>query len=197
MLLCNAKERQRLDHPVHVVVGGAPPPAQLFEQMESLNLQPLHAYGSTETGAFSIFPRSPWGASLPPKESHTLIARQGYGRTTSLPCRVIKTGVPEGTIVDVAKDGKEIGEVVLSGNICGKGYYKNEEATKKLFAGGWSHSGDLAVWHDDGSVRIVDRMKDLIISGMLCLLSTSSLFPWFTMVSGSSDSIKLTRKRVP
>ncbi|KAL8370471.1 hypothetical protein RB595_000714 [Gaeumannomyces hyphopodioides] len=68
-------------------------------------------------------------------------------------------------LVDVKKDGREIGEIVFCGNICAKGYYKDPEATAKLFAGGALHSGDLAVWHPDGSAQILDRAKDIIISG--------------------------------
>ena len=68
-------------------------------------------------------------------------------------------------MVDVEKNGKEIGEIVFTGNITAKGYYKDPEATKKLFAGGVCHSGDLAVWHPDGAIQIMDRAKDIIISG--------------------------------
>ncbi|CRK23646.1 hypothetical protein BN1708_018045, partial [Verticillium longisporum] len=93
------------------------------------------------------------------------MARQGHGFVTSLPIRIIKTDLPEGELVDVARDGKEIGEIVFFGNICAKEYYKDAEATRKLFAGGALHSGDLAVWHPDGSAQILDRAKDIIISG--------------------------------
>ena len=77
-----------------------------------------------------------------------------------------------GELVDVARDGKELGEVVFFGNICAKGYYRDPEATRKLFAGGGLHSGDLAVVHPDGSVQIQDRSKDIIISGTYIYLST-------------------------
>lgn len=93
------------------------------------------------------------------------MARQGHSFITALPVRVIKPEEPEGTLIDVKKDGKEIGEIVFKGNICAKGYYKDPEATRKLFAGGVLHSGDLAVWHPDGAVQILDRAKDIIISG--------------------------------
>jgi hypothetical protein len=93
------------------------------------------------------------------------MARQGHGFLTSLPVRIIKADQPEGVLIDVAKDGKEIGEIVFSGNICCKEYYKDPEATRKLFAGGVLHSGDLAVCHPDGSIQIQDRAKDIIISG--------------------------------
>lgn len=103
--------------------------------------------------------------SLPAHEKYAKMARQGHGFITSLPIRVVKTDQPEGVLIDVAKDGKEIGEIVFFGNICAKGYYKDPEATRKLFAGGGLHSGDLAVWHPDGSAQILDRAKDIIISG--------------------------------
>ena len=82
-----------------------------------------------------------------------------------MPIRIVKQDQPDGVLVDVAKDGREIGEIVFFGNICTKGYYKDPEATRKLFLGGGLHSGDLAVWHPDGSAQIQDRAKDIIISG--------------------------------
>jgi fatty-acyl-CoA synthase len=66
---------------------------------------------------------------------------------------------------DVAQDGDTMGEVVMRGNIVMSGYFENEEATRKAFAGGWFHSGDLAVWHPDGNIELRDRSKDIIISG--------------------------------
>jgi acyl-CoA synthetase (AMP-forming)/AMP-acid ligase II len=93
------------------------------------------------------------------------MARQGHGFITSLPIRIIKQDQPEGVFIDVEKNGKEIGEIVFFGNGCAKGYYKDPVATRKLFAGGGLHSGDLAVWHPDGSAQIFDRAKDIIISG--------------------------------
>lgn len=94
------------------------------------------------------------------------MARQGHGFITGLPIRIVKPEpAAEGILIDVAKNGKEIGEIIFFGNICAKEYYKDPEATKKLFAGGALHSGDLAVWHEDGSAQILDRQKDIIISG--------------------------------
>ena len=111
--------------------------------------------------------------SLPVKEKYARMARQGHGFITGLPIRVIKTDQPEGTLIDVQKDGKEIGEIIFLGNICAKGYLNDVEATKKLFAGGALHSGDLAVWHEDGSAQILDRAKDIIISGIFTPLLPS------------------------
>ena len=65
----------------------------------------------------------------------------------------------------VPADGETMGEIMFRGNITMKGYLKNPKATREAFAGGWFHSGDLAVMHPDGYVKIKDRSKDIIISG--------------------------------
>ncbi|KAJ5818653.1 hypothetical protein N7474_004244 [Penicillium riverlandense] len=165
-LLCNAKEAERLPDPVRVTVAASPPTAHLFEQMTDLNLHPVHVYGMTETyGPITKGYYLPEWDQISLKEKYQKMARQGHGFITSLPCRVIKADVPEGTITEVRKDGQEIGEIVFLGNICARGYYKDPEATRKLFAGGVLHSGDLAIWHADGAIQILDRAKDIIISG--------------------------------
>lgn len=165
-LLCAAKEAEKLPHPVHVTVAASPPSAWLFEQMTNLNLHPVHVYGLTETyGPITKGYHMPDWDELPEKEKYAKMARQGHGMVMSLPTRVIKTEQPEGVLIDVERNGKEIGEIVFEGNICAKGYYKDAEATRKLWAGGVSHSGDLAVWHPDGAIQILDRAKDIIISG--------------------------------
>ena len=165
-LLCAAKEAERLPCPVRVTVAASPPTPHLFEQMTNLNLHPVHEYGLTETyGPITKgYSMLAWDI-LPKREKYQKMARQGHGFITSLPIRVVKTDVPDGSIVDVKRDAKEIGEIVCLGNICAKGYYKDPNATRKLFAGGVMHTGDLAVWHPDGAAQILDRAKDIIISG--------------------------------
>lgn len=69
------------------------------------------------------------------------------------------------TMEPVPADGETLGEVMFRGNVVMKGYLKNPEATNESFAGGWFHSGDLGVMHEDGYVQIKDRSKDIIISG--------------------------------
>ncbi|KAF3354020.1 Acetate/butyrate--CoA ligase AAE7 like protein [Verticillium longisporum] len=165
-LLCSAKEAEKLPQEVRVTVAASPPSGHLFEQMTNLNLHPVHVYGLTETyGPITKGYQMPSWDALSPSDRYAKMARQGHGFVTSLPIRIIKTDLPEGELVDVARDGKEIGEIVFFGNICAKEYYKDAEATRKLFAGGALHSGDLAVWHPDGSAQILDRAKDIIISG--------------------------------
>lgn len=97
------------------------------------------------------------------------MACQGHGFITSRGVRVIKVAreeeAPLTKLTDVAKDGKEVGEIVFSGNITTPRYHLDSMATEKLLQGGVLHSGDLAVWHPDGSIQILDRAKDIIISG--------------------------------
>lgn len=165
-LLCASKSAEPLPNPVQVTVAASPPTAHLFEQMTDLNLHPVHVYGMTETyGPITKGYILPQWDSLPRHEKFANMARQGHGFLTSLPARVIKPDHPSHVLIDVAKDGKEIGEIVFFGNICAKGYYKDAEATRKLFEGGALHSGDLAIVHPDGSIQIQDRAKDIIISG--------------------------------
>ncbi|KAF1996521.1 acetyl-CoA synthetase-like protein [Amniculicola lignicola CBS 123094] len=165
-LLCAAKEAERLENPVRVTVAASPPTAHLFEQMMNLNLLPVHVYGLTETyGPITKGYHMPEWEEIPLKEKYAKMARQGHGFVVSQPARVIKPEQPDDVLIDVERDGKEIGEIVFGGNICAKGYYKDAEATKKLWAGGVNHSGDLAVWHPDGAIQILDRAKDIIISG--------------------------------
>jgi hypothetical protein len=78
--------------------------------------------------------------------------------------------------MDVPQDGNTVGEIVTRGNIVMQGYFQDPDTTARAFEGGYFHTGDLAVWHADGSVQIRDRSKDIIISGgEVCALP--STFP--------------------
>ncbi|MBW2076586.1 MAG: long-chain-fatty-acid--CoA ligase [Deltaproteobacteria bacterium] len=66
---------------------------------------------------------------------------------------------------DVAKDGKEVGEIVLRAPWLTMGYYRDPEKSKELWRGGWMHTGDMATIDEEESVLIIDRSKDVIKSG--------------------------------
>jgi acyl-CoA synthetase (AMP-forming)/AMP-acid ligase II len=179
-LLCASKDASKLVNPVRVTVAASPPTAHLFEQMTNLNLIPVHVYGLTETyGPITKGYHMPIWEVLPIKEKYAKMARQGHGFITGLPIRIIKPDQPEGVLIDVEKNGEEIGEIVFFGNICAKEYFNDPAATRKLFAGGGLHSGDLAVMHSDGSAQILDRQKDIIISGMPTSINTLFLLVSF------------------
>jgi acyl-CoA synthetase (AMP-forming)/AMP-acid ligase II len=111
------------------------------------------------------YPQSSW-STLSLSERAKLCARQGHAFATSFPLRVVYPFKSPGEkLVDVPRDGKTLGEVILRGNIVMQGYFQDSDATDRAFDGGYFHSGDLAVWHSDGSIQIQDRSKDIIISG--------------------------------
>jgi fatty-acyl-CoA synthase len=145
-----------------VATGGAAPPAVVIERMEAMGFEVLHLYGTTESYGPSTYcaPMSEWQA-LPASERYALMARQG------IPNPVIESMMVADprTLEPLPRDGASIGEMMLTGNTLMKGYLKNEAATEEAFAGGSYHSGDLAVWHADGSMEVKDRSKDIIISG--------------------------------
>ncbi|KAI0068277.1 acetyl-CoA synthetase-like protein [Artomyces pyxidatus] len=168
----NHPHAERLNHPVRAIIAGAAPTAHLLSELEKTGITPVHVYGLTYTyGPFTRnYPQPSW-AALPLDERAKLSARQGHAFATSYPLRVVypladaAPGTPAGTLVDVPKDGKTVGEIVARGNIVMHGYFRDADATSRAFEGGYFHSGDLAVWHPDGSIAIQDRSKDIIISG--------------------------------
>ena len=161
IFLVNHPKAHRVEKQITVTVAGAPPSPTLLGQMNALNLQPIHTYGLTETyGPCTVCERHPQWDTLPTQEQARLLARQGQGWVTADRVRVVDQDMN-----DVPWDGTTMGEVVMHGNIVMKGYYNNPEATATAFKGGWFHSGDIAVWHPDGSIELRDRQKDVIISG--------------------------------
>ncbi len=66
---------------------------------------------------------------------------------------------------DVPRDMEAVGEVVVRGDNVMDGYYNEPEATKAVMTNGWLHTGDMAVWDEENYIHIVDRKKDIIISG--------------------------------
>lgn len=162
-MLLNSKKAVRLPKEVNVVVAAAPPSAKLFSEMIGHNLMPVHVYGLTETyGPFARrYFMEEWN-HLPSDEIYKLMARQGFSFITSANMKVVREGKLD---QEVAHNGEDLGEIVIRGNIVAKGYYNDPEATAKAFEGGWFRTGDLAVVHADGAVEVMDRAKDIIISG--------------------------------
>lgn len=151
-----------LDAPVQAMVAGAAPPAAMIEGLERLGISVSHVYGLTEVygPAVGCPQQSEW-ASLDIGERATLNARQGVRYPMAEAVKVLDPL----SMQPVPHDGQTIGEVMFKGNLTMKGYLKNPSATATAFAGGFFHSGDLAVVYPDGYLKIKDRSKDVIISG--------------------------------
>ncbi len=163
-LLINAPEAERrsFDHPVKVITAGAPPPSAVLEKTQALGFEVMQVYGLTETYGHVVHCawHEEWN-ELPFPQQAEIKARQGVRFPITEEVTVIDTVSGEA----VPHDGEAMGEIVIRSNTVMKGYYKQAEATAEAFAGGWFHSGDLAVVHPGGYIEIKDRLKDVIISG--------------------------------
>ena len=151
--------------PVHVAVGGAPPPPSLLARLADLNLHVTHLYGLTESyGPAVICDWRPEWDALDPAEAARRKARQGVANLACSPLRVV--GADGG---DVPADGTTPGEVVLRGNVVMLGYYRDPRATAAATLqrpdGAWFRTGDVGVLHPDGYMEVRDRAKDVIVSG--------------------------------
>ncbi len=154
--------RDGIAHPVKGLIAGAAPPATVIEGCDSVGIDITHVYGLTEVyGPAAVCAKQDAWASLPLAQRASLNARQGVPYPLQQAVAVLDTD----TLQPVPADGVTLGEIFFQGNVVMKGYLKNPAATAEAFAGGWFHTGDLAVMHPDGYVQIKDRSKDIIISG--------------------------------
>ena len=163
-MLINAPEEQKrgITQKVSVMVAGAAPPGAMIEGMAKLGFALTHVYGLTETyGPAGVCALHPEWSGLALDEQVQLNGRQGVAYLLQEGMTVMD---PQSMQV-VPADGETMGEIMFRGNVTMKGYLKNPDASSEAFAGGWFHSGDLAVIHADGYVKIKDRAKDVIISG--------------------------------
>ncbi|CAB3786584.1 AMP-binding protein [Paraburkholderia fynbosensis] len=155
-------ERQPLPRRVRVLTAGSPAPAAVLEAVGAMGFDVDHVFGITEISGtpISCAWHDEWD-TLPPEQQGKLKARQGV-RAAAF--EKMSVADPE-TLETVSADSKSCGEVLVRGNTVMMGYLKNPEATAKALAGGWFHTGDLAIVHPDGYIQITDRSKDVIISG--------------------------------
>ena len=162
-LIVNAPDadRRKFDHTVEVFTAGAPPAPATLTAIEKLGFNIKQVYGLTET--YGHVTECIWDHAwdtLEPEDRAAIKARQGVAFPMMEDVTVV-----DSTMSQVPRDGRTQGEIVMRGNAVMKGYLKNPTATEKAFSGGYFHSEDLAVQHEDGSIQISDRAKDIIISG--------------------------------
>ncbi|MBV1879374.1 MAG: acyl-CoA synthetase [Pseudomonadales bacterium] len=162
--LINAPEnlKQGIEQKINVMTAGAAPPAAVIQGIEQMGFDVTQVYGLTETYGPMVV--SAWKKAwddLDAEQRAALKSRQGI---SSVLAGEMMVADPD-TLIPVPWDGETQGEVFMKGNIVMKGYLKNPKTTAAAFAGGWFHSGDIAVCHTDGYIQIKDRSKDIIISG--------------------------------
>ncbi|MBP6462516.1 MAG: acyl-CoA synthetase [Rubrivivax sp.] len=157
-----AEWRAGITQQVRGMVAGAAPPAAMIEGMAKIGFDITHVYGLTEVyGPAAVAVKHESWAAQSLSEQTRLNGRQGVRYVLQEGMSVFD---PD-TLAEVPADGQTMGEIMFRGNIVMKGYLKNPAATDKAFAGGWFHTGDLAVIEPDRYVKIKDRSKDIIISG--------------------------------
>jgi fatty-acyl-CoA synthase len=163
-MLVNAAPELRagIEHQMHGLIAGAAPPLVILEGADRIGIDITHVYGLTEVyGPAAVCAKQPEWNELPLEERARLNGRQGVPYHLQQAVTVLD---PD-TMQPVPHDGETMGEVFFRGNIVMKGYLKDPETTRAAFAGGWFHTGDLAVVHKDGYIKMKDRSKDIIISG--------------------------------
>jgi fatty-acyl-CoA synthase len=143
-----------------VIIGGAPSPLSLIEALEEeIGCRAYVGYGLTETTPFIVIARPK------PHLEKNETTRQSIQVKTGLPLVGVRIRVVDENGADVPRDEKTIGEIVVRGNQVMKGYLKDPEGTESVMVDGWFHTGDMAVVDEEGYITIVDRKKDIIISG--------------------------------
>jgi fatty-acyl-CoA synthase len=144
-----------------VVVGGAALPRELAVRARRLGIRVMAGYGLSETAPILTLAN--------PSERHMLMSDEELLDSlllkTGIPVPLVQTRVVDTEMKDVPRDGRSTGEIVVRGPWLTKEYYKDEEKTRELWAGGWLHTGDMAVVDEEGYLMIVDRIKDAIKSG--------------------------------
>jgi len=162
LINADPKLREGIAHKVSAFVAGAAPPQAMIEGMERIGFDLTHVYGLTEVyGPATVCAKHDEWAALDVGERAERNGRQGVRYLLEEGCTVMDPA----TMQPVPADGETMGEIMFRGNVTMKGYLKNPKATEAAFAGGWFHSGDLAVLQPDGYIKIKDRAKDIIISG--------------------------------
>ena len=156
-----AEQQAALPRPVRVATAGSAPPMAVIKAMqERLGWQVIQVYGLTETSPFlTVSKVKPHMRDWPEEDRLRVQTRTGY-------CMLgVDLRVVDLNDQDIEPDGQQIGEIVARSNVVMAGYWRQPEATDAVIVDGWFHTGDMATIDREGMVEIVDRKKDLIISG--------------------------------
>jgi fatty-acyl-CoA synthase len=144
-----------------IVLGGAASsPELIFRLEQAFHCNAQAGYGLTETSPVATGART----------KSTVVYRDEEDRLTRLastgwPLPGCEVRVVDPHMKDVPRDREAVGEIVIRGDLVMDGYFKDPKATEDVMSGGWFHTGDMAVWDEETYLQIVDRQKDIIISG--------------------------------
>ncbi len=144
-----------------IILGGAASSPELIDRLEqAMGCECICGYGLTETAP--LLTTSRWKEGVDYSVKPERLRRQAMAGWAS---PGVEVRVVDGEMNDVARDMEAIGEVVARGDHVMEGYYREAEATRAVMEGGWFHTGDMAVWDEHSQIHIVDRKKEIIISG--------------------------------
>ncbi|HEU4388598.1 MAG TPA: fatty acid--CoA ligase [Blastocatellia bacterium] len=162
-MLLNHSDTLRLDMPRDLRVGtagSAPPMALIKALQERFGWRVIQVYGLTETSPFlTVSKTKPHMADWPDEEKYRVQTRTGY------PMIGVDLRVVDDAGNDVEPNGEQTGEVLARSNVIMSGYWNQPEATDAVVVDGWLHTGDMATIDNEGYIEVVDRKKDLIITG--------------------------------
>jgi len=145
---------------VKMIIGGAALPKGLYEEAKRRGMQVISGYGLTETAPIlTLANLKPYMDEWPEDKKEEIYLRTGF------PWPLVHLRIVNSEFKDVPKDGKSVGEIIVKAPWVVKEYFKDPEKTKEAFVNGWFRTGDVAVWYEDGYIKIVDRFKDVIKSG--------------------------------
>ncbi|HLG98552.1 MAG TPA: long-chain-fatty-acid--CoA ligase [Bryobacteraceae bacterium] len=145
----------------NITVGGAAASPELIARLEkAFHADVYSGYGLTETSPFLTSARAKPGLEYKSEDDrHRRRAMAGW------PIIGVRVRVVDNNMNDVPRDMQAIGEVVAAGDHVMEGYFREPDVTASVMSGPWFHTGDMAVWDEDGFIHIVDRKKEIIISG--------------------------------
>ncbi len=161
--LLNCPELSRFDVSSMQVIhlGGAAASPEIVARLEqAFHCEALGGYGLTETSPVATSARVKGTVHFASEEE-----RVRYAAMAGWPLPGCEIRVVDGQMNDVPRDMETVGEVVIRGDLVMDGYFKEPEATRAAMSGGWLHTGDMGVWDEENYIHIVDRKKDIIISG--------------------------------
>jgi fatty-acyl-CoA synthase len=162
LLACPTRTQHDLSSLKYIILGGAASSPDLIAQLEAFlpHVNVTVGYGMTET--------SPVVSTARPKSTRTFANdhdRQRFSASAGWPVLGTEIRVVDNQNRNVPQDNATVGELIVRGDQVMDGYYRSPKLTRAAIVDGWLHTGDMAVWSPENFFRIVDRKKDIIISG--------------------------------
>jgi fatty-acyl-CoA synthase len=145
-----------------IIIGGAASSPELIEQLEGAfpSARAMAGYGLTETAPVVSTARAKSTVTFTSESQ-----RRKFASTAGWPFHGVEVRVVDASGIDVPRDYKTVGEVIVRGDNVMDGYYRDPDLTRQAIVDNWFHTGDMAIWNEERCIHVVDRKKDIIIRG--------------------------------